>query len=114
MRPRISIAWGLAAIGFCGVAFAALRSPSYLWASLLFSATLLVLGVAALGATFSCGSRRAFWVGFLAFGSGYLALCYGPWAATVVRPQLATTHLLDYAARRLVRTRQQAVSELLV
>lgn len=101
MRRRNTIAGHLALIGLCGVAVAALRYADDLVASLVFTGTLLAFGVASLGAAFRRGLSRASYAGFAAFGFGYLALCYGPFAADAVRPNLATTKLLDFVGPRI-------------
>ena len=101
-RPRFSIGSLMVVVLFCGVGAAALRSSSGLWAQVLFTLTLAMLGVAALGALYRRGARRASWAGFVLFGGGYLALCFGPWAAGEVRPHLATSALLSYARERIV------------
>src|SRR5438477_12390713 len=91
MRPQFPIAWLLAAIGFCGVAFAALRSATGWWASLVFTATLIGLAFSALYAVHRRGPRQAFWSAFVAFGAGYMVLVFGPGCETSVRPRLLTT-----------------------
>lgn len=103
MRPRFSIAGLLALVAASGVAFAALRHADDLVASLTFSAAILASGVAALGAAFGRGRKRAFCTGFAAFGFGYMALCFGPFATDEVQPHLATTKLLDYLGPRVQR-----------
>ena len=97
MRLRFSIMGLMALVLFVAVGFAALRNPTELWAYALFTLALGIFGIAALGAAFRQGYGRAFFAGFAAFGFGYLILCYGPWAATEVRPHLATAKLLEYA-----------------
>jgi MFS family permease len=101
MLPRLTIRFVMGLVQFAAVGVAALRHASELWASLLLTASLLAFGVAALGAVCSRGRRRAACGGFAAFGFGYLALGFGPWTSTEVRPHLATTKLLDYSASRL-------------
>jgi hypothetical protein len=98
MRLRTSIRGIMAIVLLFAVGVAALREADDVWASLSFSLTLLVLGVVALGAAFRRGRSRAFYAGTAAFGWAYMALCFGPWAADAIRPHLATTELLDYAA----------------
>src|SRR3954469_4655958 len=95
MRLQFPIAWLLAAIGCCGVAFAALRSATDWWASIVFTATLIGLSFSALYAVFRKGPRRAFWAAFAAFGSGAILLAFGPGCETSIRPRLLTTRLLD-------------------
>ncbi|QDV39302.1 hypothetical protein [Tautonia plasticadhaerens] len=103
MRPRFTIAALLALVAASGIAFAALRHADEVIASLVFTAAILASGVTALGAAFSRGRRRAFFTGFAAFGFGYLALCYGPFAATAIRPHLVTEKLLANSAEHLHR-----------
>jgi hypothetical protein len=77
-------------VGFAAVAFAALRHPTETWAGVLLLATLGMLAVAVLGVINREGNRRAWWLGFVLFGSGYLALAFAPWT----RPRLPMTALL--------------------
>jgi hypothetical protein len=98
MRFRTSIRGVMAVVLLFAVGVAALREADDLWASALFSLTLGILGVAALGAAFRRGRSRASYAGAAAFGWAYMALCFGPWATDAIRPHLATTRLLDYAA----------------
>ena len=95
MRPRFRIAGMLAAVVCCGVAFAALRSPSQLWAATLFAVALGSLPVGLIHALYSRGRRRAFWVGFLACGAVYLAASLGPGIGEVFGPRMVTTAVLD-------------------
>ena len=95
MRPRITIARLIAAIAFIGVGLAALRYATELWASGVFTSTLLVLGMAAAYAAQRRGPRRAFWSAFVAFGTGYMILAFGPWFEVSIRPRLLTTKVLD-------------------
>ncbi len=74
-RLRISIAGLMGVVLLAAMAFAALRHPSDLLVSTLFTADLVVLGVAVLGAAFGRGRRRRSWAGFALFLAGYL------WAA---------------------------------
>lgn len=104
MRLRITIRAVMALVLLVAVGVAALRYANDLWASLALTGVLLVVAVAALGAAFGRGSRRAWWGGFAALGFGYLSLSFGPWFSSAIRPQLATTWLLTYAEPRLCRT----------
>jgi hypothetical protein len=74
MRPRISIARLLGLIVAFGVALAALRSPSNLWANALVTLTLAALVVAVINVVYSRARVRAFWVGFLIAGAAYFLL----------------------------------------
>lgn len=100
MRPRASILGLMCVVLFIAVGVAALREANDLWASCLFTLTLVVLGLACLGAAFRRGYRRAYYAGFAASGFGYLFLCYAPWAASEVRPHLATEKLLEFGGNR--------------
>jgi hypothetical protein len=104
MHSRLTIRLLMGLVLFVAVGVAALRHASELWASLLLTAALLLFAVAALGAACSRGPRRAACGGFAAFGFGYLALCFGPWASTEVRPHLATSKLLDFVGAWISRT----------
>jgi hypothetical protein len=96
MRVRFSIASLLAAIGFCGVSVAALRSSSALWASVIFTALVAVLSAAILGAMASRGRSRLAWAGLAVFGWVYLAIAFGPWPFNPDGPPpLLTVPLLD-------------------
>jgi hypothetical protein len=78
IRPRFSIAGLLVLIMYCGLAFAALKQSTDLWQSAVFSFTSFLLVTAALLAIHRGGSRRHFWLGFLLFGTVYLALSLYP------------------------------------
>lgn len=72
--PRNSIAGLMAVVVLVAVGFAALKNPSEIWASCLFSLTVGLLLLALLGVAFGSGDRRMFWAGFSVFGWGYLIL----------------------------------------
>ncbi|HEV3164060.1 MAG TPA: hypothetical protein VGZ22_08515, partial [Isosphaeraceae bacterium] len=65
------------------------------------STALAACAIGTLGAIFRRGPRRAFWAGFAILGWGYLALAFGPWFASSVRPHLLTTRLFDLLHARL-------------
>src|SRR5947209_17145593 len=96
-RSHVSIAHLLLVVLFCGVALAALRSPSTAWASALFTLATGALLVAPLGIIYRRGRRQAFCVGFALFGWGYFLLSLVPEA----RAQLGTTTLLGALHARL-------------
>lgn len=83
---RIPLATLLAAVVVCAVAFAALRSPSPLWASALFTTALGALAVALLNVLLPPEPNRAFWAGFLILGGLYLGAASSP-----LRPSLITS-----------------------
>ncbi|MFO0959735.1 MAG: hypothetical protein U0800_20245 [Isosphaeraceae bacterium] len=94
-RPRFSLRALMILVGFCAVAFAALRDGSDLSASILFTGALALGGSAILAAVYRKGRPRAFYAGAAAFGRGYLALTFGPGLKAAVRPRLVTTSLLE-------------------
>jgi hypothetical protein len=94
-HPSSSIRMLLAAIGFCGLGLASLRSPSQLWAATLFSLALAGLVASLVGIAFQRGQRRAFWTGFALAGWAYWLVALGPWVGDVVGPRLVTTALLE-------------------
>jgi hypothetical protein len=91
---RYSIAALMIVILVVGVAFAALRDASDLWAGILLSLTLLLLASAALAIPYRKQGKRAFWFGFAIFGWGYLVLSQAPWFSEQVQPRLPMTALL--------------------
>jgi hypothetical protein len=101
---RFSIAGLMAVVLVCGVAVAALRNASEIWAGILLLLTLGLLAAALLGVAYRREAGRAGWIGFALFGWGYLTLAFGPWFAEQVRPQLPTTRLLDYVHGKVVES----------
>jgi hypothetical protein len=93
---RFSIATLIVVVLLCGVAVAALKQASDVWVGVLLAITLLLLGIALLGALQRKGASRAFWQGFAIFGWGYLVLTMGPWFREQVGARLVTFQLLDY------------------
>jgi hypothetical protein len=95
-HARYSIANLLAVIGILGVAMAALRNPSYLWANLTFSVSLAALAVAVLNTIYGQGARRAYWLGFTVVGGAYFAVCWVPGLHESVCPRLVTEVIFDH------------------
>jgi hypothetical protein len=96
MRLRFSIASLLAAIAFCGISLAALRSGFALWASAMFTTVVAVFSAAILGAMASRGRPRLSWAGLAVFGWIYLAVAFGPWPFNADGPPpLLTVPLLE-------------------
>src|SRR5215471_9263544 len=93
-RARFTIAALLGIIALVGLGLAALRDPSRLWGSIVFSVALSLFSIAVGGVLYRRGRRRAFWVGFALGGWLYLALSLLPPLAPVTRPHLVTSALL--------------------
>ena len=71
-RPTFTIASLMVAVLFVAVGCMALRGPTPLMASVVFSAAVVVLAAAVLLACVRNGRARAGWVGMAAFGLAYL------------------------------------------
>ena len=98
-RLRFTIAQTMAAVFFLGFGFAALRSPSWIWASTLFSVVATLLAVATLTAVYRLGARRAFWTGFALCGWLYLGMSAWPWSGSGSNQSalIVTSALMDLA-----------------
>jgi hypothetical protein len=96
-RRRLSIIWLASVVVISGVGIAALRFATEVWAGVVFTLALFVLGIAVLGVIYRYGARRAFWSGFALFGWGYMVVCFAPWFRDEVRPYLFTTKLQEAA-----------------
>ncbi len=102
-RSRLSILGMMAVIVLIAVALAALRSPTILGASLIFTATVAFLATAVLGAIARRGRARVAWAGVAVFGWAYLAMSFGPFpnGNGVTCPPFPTQLFLEYL--RIVR-----------
>jgi hypothetical protein len=85
----------MVAVGIVAVGVAGLARPSELWASALYSAAAALYLVAVVLVANSKGRRRAFWLGFAAFGWGHQLLAFWPSVNASPAPRLLTTFLLD-------------------
>jgi drug/metabolite transporter (DMT)-like permease len=92
---RFSIGSLLAVIGILGVALAALRNPSYLWATAAFTAALAAVVAAVVNTVLGRGARRAYWLGFALFGGTYLLILSMPALRDSVCPRIVTEAILD-------------------
>jgi hypothetical protein len=88
--PRISIAGLMAFIALLGVTFSALHTVTEFAASAMLTLALVASGGALLGRLSTRGTAKAAWTGYLVFGTGYLAMCVGPWCDEHVMPNLVT------------------------
>ncbi|MFO0959736.1 MAG: hypothetical protein U0800_20250 [Isosphaeraceae bacterium] len=102
VRPRFTLAGLLGAIVLCGIGFAALRTPSPLWANLMFTAAVISLMVAAINVAFARGGRRRFWAGFAICGGAYFAMCFVPGLKEDMLLRLATTPVLEWLYERTI------------
>ena len=87
---QLSLAAVMAAVVYLAISFSALKSPTRLWANTMFSLAIAAIAVAILGAIY----RRAFWIGFLVAGGGYMALVLTPWGDERVASRLVSTELI--------------------
>jgi hypothetical protein len=94
-RFRLTISGMSAVILVCAILLAAARSPNDLWSTAAFSASLLVLGVALIGALFARRARRTYWAGFAVLGWGYMLIVFGPWCDTHIAPLLITRSVFE-------------------
>ena len=94
-RLRFSIASMLVVIGILGVALAAHRSPSHLWANAVYTVAFGTLLVAIVNAVYGWREQRAFWMGFLVCGGAYFAVYSVPGIRDSVCPRLVTVAILD-------------------
>jgi hypothetical protein len=81
---------------------ALIRHALIFWGSgELITIALVVLSVSTLRAIFQRRRGRAFWLGFVLFGWGYLALSQGCWTDQPIVEHLPTTWLIDALFDRL-------------
>jgi hypothetical protein len=73
-RFRVTIRSAMALVFFAGVGLAALRDPSVWWVGGVVACLIGLLLTACVGAMYSTGRERAFWLGIVVFGGGYLLL----------------------------------------
>jgi hypothetical protein len=113
---RFSLTTALVGITLLGLAFGALESESQMVGSVVYTANLGLLCLAAVGAAAARGGGRVFWLGFAVFGWVYSAAAFGwlsagrqfnpypyMWVGVYQTrnegPDLATTNLLDLYGR---------------
>jgi hypothetical protein len=97
---RFSILGLMGLVLALAVAIAALRNADEYWAGGSILATALVIGVAAIGAAYSSGWRRARRLGFAVFGGGYFALAFLGLSDRNLA-KLPTSWILDYIHQRV-------------
>jgi hypothetical protein len=96
-RFRFSVAGLMAVILVLAIGMAALRDPTTLWASAIFTAAVILFAASLLGAMIHRGVRRFSWAGMAVFGWSYLVVSFGPWPGNMVGPPpLLPSCLLDH------------------
>jgi hypothetical protein len=98
---RISILGLMGLISVLAVGIAALRRPSALWATSLYSLALAAFTLAVLSAIYRRGVARASSAGFATCGWAYMALAFAPGSAEIGEVQLVAT---EFREPRLVTT----------
>jgi len=93
---RFSIRGLMVFVVVSAVGLAALKNANSTWAGLVLSVTLIVIGIATLGAANLRGRARSWWGGFAVFGGGYLVLAFAPGFVDQVQPKLVTSQMLGY------------------
>lgn len=107
---RRLLLWLVLLLGVAMLIAAGAFGPRYapaLWAAMAFMGAVIVLGLAVLCAVYRRGERRAFWIGFAAFGTGYLLLTMGPGLGPAIGSHFVTSKLM-LAAFGVAGTAQQA------
>ncbi len=95
-RFRFSVAGLMAVILVLTIGMAALRDPTPLWASTIFTAAVVLFAASLLGAMAHRGVPRFSWAGMAVFGWVYLITSFGPWPGNSVGPPpLLPSALLD-------------------
>ena len=100
-RFRMTIRLAMALVLFAGVAFAALRDSSVWWVGSLVACLIGLLLTACIGALYRTGRERAFWLGIIIFGGGYLLLSRVLSTDATGNPVAITNRALDTLALNL-------------
>jgi uncharacterized membrane protein len=101
-RFRMTIGSGMALVLFAGVGFAALRDPSMWWVGGVLACLIGLLLTACVGAIYRTGRERAFWLGIVVFGGGYLLLGQVLSSDGTGNPVAFINRALDFADHRNV------------
>jgi hypothetical protein len=96
-RFRMTIRLGMALVVFAGLSFAALRDPSMWWVAGLLGCLIGLLLTACVGAIYRTGRERAFWLGIVVFGGGYLLLAQILSSDGTGNPVAIINRVLDWA-----------------
>jgi hypothetical protein len=96
-RFRMTIRLGMALVLFAGLSFAALRDPSMWWVGGVLGCLIGLLLTACVGAMYRTGRERAFWLGIVVFGGGYLLLAQILSSDGTGNPVAIINRVLDWA-----------------
>jgi hypothetical protein len=99
-RFRMTIRSGMALVLFAGLGFAALRDPSMWWVGGVLACLIGLLLTACVGAMYRTGRKRAFWLGIVVFGGGYLLLAEVLSRDGTGNPVAIINRVLDWADHR--------------
>lgn len=94
-RLTFSLASLFGLLTLAAVGGAALNYRTSLWASVIVTVAVLILGFAVVLAVVARRKWRYFWIGFAVFGVGYMLLSFHPWFSNV-GGRLLTTRLLAH------------------
>jgi hypothetical protein len=97
-RFHVTIRSLMALVLFVGVGFAALRDPSMWWVGAVLACLIGLLLTACVGAIYRTGRERAFWLGIVVFGGGYLLLAQVLSSDGTGNPVAFINRVLDTAA----------------
>ena len=97
-RARVSISGLMVAVLVAAIGLAALRTPTPLSASLIFTMTVVLLATATLQTLAGGGVARRCWTGLAVFGWAYLGIAFGPGSGSngVTPPPFPTMALYSY------------------
>jgi hypothetical protein len=101
---QITLARAMAVILFVSIGLVALSRPSPVWASFVFTATLVALLSSLIGILARRGRPRLALAGFALFGWSHLAISFGPWPwlnnQGLRPPEILTNHMTRYVSQR--------------
>ena len=101
-RFRVTIRSAMALVLVAGFGFAALRDPSMWWVGGVLGCLIGLLLTACVGAMYRTGRERAFWLGIVVFGGGYLLLAQILSSDGTGNPVAIINRVLDWADHRNV------------
>ncbi len=101
-RYRFSIRGMMTFVLITALAFAALRTPTRIWANAWYTMALLGVTMAIPAAVATRDGRRLFWLGFAVCGGVYFLFALTPWVEEQASYRLLTTAVLDLMAPGIV------------